>query len=280
MSLVGILVMSIVTVFSFTSLPLLQNRWVSPHVPDARWSASFHAGEPYRPSRMAVLTDWDGYAHRSADGGQLTRRDRGREFWQPTSTNKPGSQPSFRGWLAEKLDLPTPAPIFSSSRSASSPVVNFSPGNTKQTVFRVSPKIGDYSVSSSEAEFATAPVSLETAHAPLPPPTMPLRQYQVEVAPASAPPAPTVPAPSKIPDDASMSIGRRVQNLILNDDELPQACKLTIRVSSSAGGKIVLRGIVPNQSEKDRIGSKAASIAGAGRIDNRLVALIGKGSGR
>ncbi len=123
------------------------------------------------------------------------------------------------------------------------------------------------------------PVPAETA-AMTPPPTIktevgrPLFQMQVEEIPAP-PPAPVKPvrpapkAPAMMPE---LSLGRKVQAVLMADKNLSRSAQLTVRATSSKN-RVTLRGIVLDKEEKDYIQKKAEVLAGTGNVDDRLTIL-------
>jgi osmotically-inducible protein OsmY len=86
----------------------------------------------------------------------------------------------------------------------------------------------------------------------------PLGQMQIETAP--------------IPTAAIPSIGRTVQDKLLEDRTLSRSAQLSLNVTSK-GKRVTLRGIVISQEEKTYIGQAAEAIAGPGNIDNRMTVL-------
>ena len=68
------------------------------------------------------------------------------------------------------------------------------------------------------------------------------------------------------------SLGRKVQQALLADRSLSRSIQLTL-TATSVKNKVTLRGIVLDKEERDYVGAKAAEIAGAENVDNRLTIL-------
>ena len=101
-------------------------------------------------------------------------------------------------------------------------------------------------------------------------PSEPLRQVQIE---ETALPVPGFAVPKPVlRSEREPSVGRKVQLTLMADHSLSRSAQLTVK-ATSVKNKVTLRGIVLDKAEKEYIGDKAAKIAGAENVNNRLTVL-------
>lgn len=223
------------------------------------------------PARKSAVLDADGIAQRSADGMQMTKRDRSRKIYRSQSQLqvKQEAAPIFTppAPAAEPEPIPAPEP-------PAMPAVYVQSSETTLEAPRQIPG-GDL-----------VPEPPAPAAAPLMPPASPLAPVapaliEPMAAPASVEPIqPIAPvestvtaaeeAPLAAPANERDETIEKVEQAIYEIENLPESAKSTIEVTAE-DGVLTLRGHVDQMQEKNLIGRIAQLAAGEDvSIDNQI----------
>lgn len=276
MGIFAVLAISLVALFAF--VPGIRNG----HLVDRHWSAKAPDGTEYGPRRKSIVTDVDGNSQRGGDPTQMTRRDRGREYW--SFTYDPNNSNTVRNWLMETFHIPKPVsadPLPPASPSYGRTIdTNFEPKKKDPTLtIQPLPLERDEALPPLPPDYiapaaAVAPVAPHEIPLPKPYPVnaSPLYQYQMETAPLPAPVH--APAQASVPSQAHVqSLGRKIQTVLQEDPALSKAVRLTLKVSSG-DGKVTVRGLVLNDEAREYVINRTREMAGPGVIvENKLISL-------
>lgn len=251
---------SFVALFTFGSFKegQFQKPWQKPAARDiVDWNRQ---SQMYRPDRKSVMSDPDGNARRTADGTQMTRRDRGREFWSMESVFGVRTAETFKNFTAKNRH-----PKISYSQEPRE-----SMQQAAQPVQRAAELTMDAPMETSAPpieSIAPEPITRPAMPAPAPV-SAPLHQNQVET--ISVVP----PMPVRTQREISyISAGRLVKNAISASESIPDAEKISVQVSQ-AGNKVILKGVVLSMKSKILIQDIARKIVGNDyEIENRIVAI-------
>ena len=242
MPVVAIIVFSIVAFFTFGRLPFLPDQKPLQSIEiEQKVAALLKEKDLHR--RKSVVMDKEGSARRTADGTQMTRRDRGREYWKHIPDLSPDNPRTLKNWLKNHISFSkpggeTPPTQPASSWSAAVPEKNFN--EQKNPTLTYKPNAEEFKPAAEEAKSVIPP------------------------------PAPRAIAAEQPKTQRHISLGRKIKDAILSDPEISQSIKTTIKVFWM-DYKLTLRGAVPTESEKWRIGAMARELAGSVYIDNKIV---------
>lgn len=216
-----------------------------------------------RPARKAIMVDAEGQAVRTADGMQMTRRDRSVKVYAPREEAQIKMEPQ----AAQPVEPPFAEPAIAQDEPVIVMDRELEPAHTVYAAPPLMPPASPLSPSLSSPVESTAivPASLEQPAAPIVEPAItPIETAPTVASVVSAEPLQEVESPS----DRAV---RQVYRAIFDDPALTEDLRATLQVTA-AEDVLTIRGNAPNEEEKQRFGRLAREASEGLLVENQLSA--------
>jgi hypothetical protein len=219
------------------------------------------------PARKSVVVDSEGQAQRSADGMQMTRRDRSRKIYASSAALRIDSRPA-QAPAAPGVSAAQPVPV-EVQPEAQTPVIAIEREVEPVTRAQATPPLMPPLSPLSPEAVPAPPIASEEMPVPA---LEPAADAPLTVEPQAVEPPQAVEAPVVQPSlPVSEETVRAIYRMILDDPALPEKTRETIQVASTEDG-LALRGNVFSQTDKIRYGQMAQQAAGpVVTVDNQLI---------